>query len=127
MGFFERELRHILLETSTFMGERFPEYDAWLATKESDAKENSRRLEELGNDPQRTMLYLLERMTGKTSPETGHAKKSIPSKPRRRLGPISPPARAKAAHKKSVGRNDRCPCDSGKKFKNCCMNKPGLL
>jgi uncharacterized protein YecA (UPF0149 family) len=22
-----------------------------------------------------------------------------------------------------VGRNDSCPCGSGKKFKNCCMNK----
>ena len=22
-----------------------------------------------------------------------------------------------------VGRNDRCPCQSGKKFKKCCMNK----
>ena len=22
-----------------------------------------------------------------------------------------------------VGRNDQCPCGSGKKFKNCCMNK----
>ena len=24
-----------------------------------------------------------------------------------------------------VGRNDPCPCGSGKKFKKCCMNKPG--
>jgi len=22
-----------------------------------------------------------------------------------------------------VGRNDKCPCGSGKKFKKCCMNK----
>jgi uncharacterized protein YecA (UPF0149 family) len=25
---------------------------------------------------------------------------------------------------KQVGRNDPCPCGSGKKFKKCCMNKP---
>ena len=24
---------------------------------------------------------------------------------------------------KKIGRNDSCPCGSGKKFKNCCMNK----
>jgi preprotein translocase subunit SecA len=24
-----------------------------------------------------------------------------------------------------VGRNDPCPCGSGKKFKNCCMRKQG--
>jgi len=26
-------------------------------------------------------------------------------------------------HQKRVGRNDPCPCGSGKKFKNCCMRK----
>jgi len=25
---------------------------------------------------------------------------------------------------KDVGRNDPCPCGSGKKYKKCCMNKP---
>jgi uncharacterized protein YecA (UPF0149 family) len=24
---------------------------------------------------------------------------------------------------KKVGRNDPCPCGSGKKYKHCCMNK----
>ena len=24
---------------------------------------------------------------------------------------------------KKIGRNDPCPCGSGKKYKNCCMNK----
>jgi uncharacterized protein YecA (UPF0149 family) len=27
------------------------------------------------------------------------------------------------ASKQKVGRNDPCPCGSGKKFKNCCINK----
>jgi hypothetical protein len=26
-----------------------------------------------------------------------------------------------------VGRNDRCPCGSGKKYKNCCAGKAGRL
>jgi len=26
-----------------------------------------------------------------------------------------------------VGRNDRCPCGSGKKYKNCCEGKVGRL
>ena len=25
--------------------------------------------------------------------------------------------------KEDIGRNDPCPCGSGKKYKNCCMNK----
>jgi len=32
------------------------------------------------------------------------------------------PIRNRGEH---VGRNDPCPCGSGKKFKNCCMNKSG--
>ena len=26
---------------------------------------------------------------------------------------------------KKVGRNEPCPCDSGKKFKKCCINQSG--
>ncbi len=29
-----------------------------------------------------------------------------------------------APHSKKVGRNDPCPCGSGKKYKKCCLNKP---
>jgi len=29
-------------------------------------------------------------------------------------------------HGQRVGRNDPCPCNSGKKFKNCCMRKSGV-
>ena len=28
-----------------------------------------------------------------------------------------------AVKKEEVGRNDLCPCGSGKKYKNCCLNK----
>lgn len=30
---------------------------------------------------------------------------------------------SKTIHVEKVGRNDPCPCGSGKKFKQCCMNK----
>ena len=38
-------------------------------------------------------------------------------------------ARYKAAHtpivkKYKINRNDKCPCGSGLKFKNCCIDKP---
>jgi hypothetical protein len=29
--------------------------------------------------------------------------------------------------RRRVGRNDPCPCGSGKKFKNCCQAKPERL
>jgi SEC-C motif len=31
------------------------------------------------------------------------------------------------ASQSKVGRNDRCPCGSGKKYKNCCANKAGRM
>ncbi len=36
-----------------------------------------------------------------------------------------PQARADPQSTERVGRNDPCPCGSGKKFKNCCMRKTG--
>ncbi len=50
-------------------------------------------------------------------------------------GADSPPHAAAAAHPKTpvttapgsaVGRNDACPCGSGKKYKKCCIDKPAV-
>jgi hypothetical protein len=45
------------------------------------------------------------------NPEFLHKNAQIPQQTYRRSGP-------------KTGRNDRCPCGSGKKFKQCCINKP---
>ena len=45
------------------------------------------------------------------NPEIMHKNAQIPQQPYRRPDP-------------KTGRNDRCPCGSGKKFKQCCLNKP---
>ena len=31
------------------------------------------------------------------------------------------------ASETKIGRNDRCPCGSGRKYKNCCQGKAGRL
>ena len=42
------------------------------------------------------------------------------------LGPVPPQENVvRAGDKKSVGRNDPCPCGSGKKYKKCCYPKYG--
>ncbi len=38
-------------------------------------------------------------------------------------GTIQAPQNATVVSAKEVGRNDPCPCGSGKKYKNCCLNK----
>ncbi len=39
----------------------------------------------------------------------------------------APPANTIVRDAATVGRNDPCPCGSGKKFKKCCLHKPSIL
>ena len=116
LDFDEQGLRNYLLETCTLTGERFPEYDEWLATEKAEKEEHRRRVKELEGDPNRLMLFALEKLTGKKAPEIPKAKQPVLPSPRLTL-PQRPAAKQK------VGRNDLCPCGSGKKFKTCCMRK----
>ena len=117
LDFESRGLRNCLLETCTLMGKRFPEYDEWLATEKAEKAEHWRRVKELEDDPQGLLLFALEKLTGKKVADVVKAKPSLP--PPRLALPHKP------APKQKVGRNDPCPCGSGKKFKVCCMKKQG--
>lgn len=45
----------------------------------------------------------------------------------RRQATLSPPAPRKSPAKRDVGRNDRCPCGSGKKYKRCCIDREAAI
>jgi uncharacterized protein YecA (UPF0149 family) len=62
------------------------------------------------------MLFALEKLTGKKAPDLPQATLPVPLASRQSLVP-------KSESKQRVGRNDPCPCRSGKKFKNCCLRK----
>ena len=64
------------------------------------------------------MLFALEKLTGKKAADIPKAKPSVPLASRLNLAPVS-------EQKRRVGRNETCPCGSGKKFKHCCMRKEG--
>lgn len=117
LGFEARGLRHRLLGTCAITGERFPEYDDWRAAEQAEDEEHRRRVKELENDPTGLVLYALEKLTGQKAPELPKARPPRPPVPRLPL-PRQP-------EPKKVGRNDPCPCGSGKKFKNCCLKKQG--
>lgn len=114
LDFEDGGLRICLLETCTLTGERFPEYDAWLATVKAEKEEHWRRVKELQGDPKGLLLFALEKLTGKKAADVAQARPPLP-----------PPARLTLPHqpgaRKKVGRNDPCHCGSGKKFKHCCM------
>lgn len=117
----DRHLRNYLVETCTIMGERFPEYEEWLNAKTKEKEEHQKRVEKLKDDPQGLLFFALERLTGKQAADFAKAKPNANHKARTPLARLSPSR--KPSGKQKVGRNSSCPCGSGKKFKNCCMNK----
>ncbi len=108
-----RGLRNDLLETCTFTGERFPEYDEWLAAEKAEKEEHRRQVKELEGDPTRLLLYGLEKLIGKKATDAPRAAPAVPPTPR-----PGPPLILKRTQR--AGRNDPCPCGSGKKYKKCC-------
>jgi hypothetical protein len=116
LDFDGKGLRNSLLETCTLTGGRFPEYDEWLATEKAEKEEHWRRVKELEGDPNRLMLFALEKLTGMKAADVAKAKAPVLQSPRL-------PLPRKPGVKQKVGRNDPCPCGSGKKFKTCCMRK----
>ncbi len=116
LDFDSRGLRNYLVETCTVMGERFPEYEEWQTAEKIEKEEHWKRVKELEGDPEGLLLFALEKLAGKKTPDVSKATPSVPPAPRLAL-----PPRPESTRK--VGRNDPCPCGSGKKFKNCCFRK----
>jgi preprotein translocase subunit SecA len=81
----------------------------------------------------REAFDMFEELKGAISNEIAHkvyfvtlVKQQAP-RPTQAYGPGSESrgkAPARKAEKDKVGRNDPCPCGSGRKYKNCCMRKP---
>lgn len=115
LDFNAKGLRNYLLETCTLTGQRFPEYDKWMAAEKAEKAEHWRRVKQLEGDPEGLLLFALEKLAGKEPMETPKPELPLPSAPRL--------AERQPAKKRKVGRNDPCPCGSGKKFKNCCLTK----
>jgi hypothetical protein len=102
-----REMRKDFLTACTLMEVGFPEMEQWREETKRDAEENkefcakqypslAKIADLLSEDPQ----------TAEEEIEIGFDRET-------------PPVQRK------VGRNDPCPCGSGKKFKKCCLKKQG--
>ena len=116
-----RHLRDYLVVTCAIMEERLPEYDEWRAAGEREREEHRRQLEAVADDPNATLLWALERakdyFPSDESDEEETAVSDASSVDELLLAGGSKPAAER------VGRNDSCPCGSGKKFKKCCLKK----
>jgi hypothetical protein len=102
-----------LVAVSTVLGVTFPEFLIWKRETEDKWAKAERRMNEMRGFFQAPSQPVL---TSKSAPaqqrEDSLVRKSLERKP-------APFLRTE----KQVGRNDPCPCGSGKKFKKCCMGR----
>jgi len=96
------ELRSETVAVATLAGLSFPELEAWREEERQSAERRKRWREEWGE------------------PVPPAEREPPPPAVRNPfdLAPLPPITR-----KEKVGRNDPCPCGSGKKYKRCCLNK----
>jgi hypothetical protein len=106
----ETLLRRSLVETCAMTGERFPEYDDMAATVKAEDEERRRLIAAQAERAYADLASALEE--GQEAPAEFPGYQEPP-----KLHPYV------HAEEKRVGRNDPCPCGSGKKFKKCCMGK----
>jgi SEC-C motif len=91
-----------LVAVSTIMGVTFPEYPIWKHEIEEKRAINDRRMKEMRDSVKAPAIPAVT-----TEQDDYLERKPVPF----------------LRTDKQVGRNDPCPCGSGKKFKKCCMNR----
>lgn len=112
------EMRDRLVASAVLLGRTFPELEAWHEQAEEGEKEFKKGLKGL---PGEFSLEEIENAFRKMQSMIGRGNAAPPAKdpdpePQPRLQPF-------LRTEKPTGRNDPCPCGSGKKFKKCCLGK----
>jgi SEC-C motif len=103
------EVRSALLTACKLMGRRFPEFDAWVTDSQTDQEFRRKWYEE-------------HPLTGDDEEDGNRDSEEGLEDEEREEEPALPPTTF-VRHDTRIGRNDPCPCGSGKKFKKCCMSK----
>jgi HEAT repeat protein len=103
----DSDLMRKLVAVSTVMGVNYPEYPIWKQEASERLAEQERKMKEMDG--------FIQSPPPPALPE---------SAPRKRQGDSYEPKLTPILRtEEQVGRNDPCPCGSGKKFKKCCINK----
>jgi hypothetical protein len=118
-----RDLQAYLVETCTIMDERFPEFDEWRAAGEREREEHRRHMEALKDNPMAALSLALGRLRDDGDlDEPEEQETTLPAPDLASVDELFSDSRTDAGVNR-VGRNDPCPCGSGKKYKKCCMRK----
>src|SRR5262249_1151645 len=120
-----RRLRSSLIAVCKIMGTRFLEFDVWQEQARTEAQEEGAKMQEIqkmafeaGGD----MAFLVRKLKAQLAEQQGEQKRlEAEVAEKERLLARRPTPRP--ARPDRIGRNDPCPCGSGKKFKACCMRR----
>jgi SEC-C motif-containing protein len=130
-----RRLRSSLIATCKIMETRFPEFNEWQEEARKDTQDEWAKVQkiqrmafeaggDLGNLVQKMQAQIVyEQAKIKTlKAEAAEKETRLAGKASPRLR-VAGPDDSSSRKPNRIGRNDRCPCGSGKKFKTCCMRK----
>jgi hypothetical protein len=118
------EVRSELLTACKLMGKTFPEFDAWQEDAKNDVSFRRRWYEEYplalddwdeDSDDEWDQEFS-EDNGDEDSEDEDDFDYDLPDEP------VAPPITI-VRQQERIGRNDPCPCGSGKKYKNCCLRK----
>jgi len=134
-----RRLRSSLIAVCKIMGSRFPEFEVWQEEAKSDAQEEwakSQVIQKLAFEAGGDLGWLVRKLKAQLAEKQLERERLEAEKERLLARKPSPPpmqflphgreARADSSSSRKpnrIGRNDPCPCGSGKKFKHCCMRR----
>lgn len=104
------DLQEDLVNMCLILGERFPEFEQWHQEVQEKQRQRQKRLEELAASGD---LFWTAAPPSESKPAREEA-----AAPERWAPPVKQPFERLET---KVGRNDPCPCGSGKKFKKCCL------
>jgi len=105
-----------LLPVAHVLGIELPEADAWRAEREEKERRQAERRAELDEMGRRYQAL-------KARGIDPFAKSAEKPRPPSRAQPLPEAVESVRRDRPKVGRNDPCPCGSGKKFKKCCARK----
>jgi hypothetical protein len=120
-----RRLRSSLIAVCKVMGSRFPEFDVWQEQAKKDAQEEwakTQEIQKMAYEAGGDMALLVRKLKAQLADQQAERKRlEAEVAEKERLLARRPTPRP--ARPDRIGRNDPCPCGSGKKFKACCMRR----
>lgn len=121
-----RRLRSSLVAVCKIMGTRFPEFDVWQEQAKAEAQEEwakTQEIQKMAYEAGGDMALLVRKLKAQLAQQQAEKMRleAEVAAHERLLATKRPMPRPTRPDR--IGRNDPCPCGSGKKFKACCMRR----